>query len=286
MTTIMHFWNRPPTSAVEEETELLEERQDWLYKRKDFIPLIAESAMNRLKSGDFNPARLIESVAAALNERAVQIWLTDPDATALLAHQGWDGGLHPQQGADYVALVDTNMGYNKVDAVIERQLAYTVDWPNGPTAPAQATVSISYHHPLNVVDDVCSPRTTYKSLGSYEEMTERCYFSYVRLYTPKGSELISVEGVEADSITEQPGERGTQLFAGYFSLQPSEEHTVTFTYNLPPHITPDNYQLLLQRQSGAGPLPLQLAVADSALTTTLRDGSLFWPPENQALVAR
>lgn len=286
MTTIMHFWNRPPTSTVEEETELLEERQDWLYKRKDFIPLIAESAMDRLQSGDFNPARLIEGIAAALNERAVQIWLTDPDATALLAQQGWDGGLHPQQGADYVALVDTNMGYNKVDAVIERQLTYTVDWSNGPTAPAQATVSVSYHHPLNVVDEVCSPRTTYTSLGSYEEMTERCYFSYVRLYVPKGSELISVKGVEADSITEQPGERGTQLFAGYFSLEPSEEHIVTFTYTLPPHITPDNYQLLLQRQSGAGPLPLQLVVADRALTTTLTDGSLFWPLEDQALAAR
>lgn len=289
MEEIMHFWDRPPTSEVAEEveTDSLLERKDWLYQRKDFIPLIAEAAIDRLQNADFNPMNLINGITAALNERAVQVWLADPAAAKLMAQHGWDGGLRPEADADFVALVDTNMGYNKVDAVLERALSHTVTWPNGPTAPAQATVTVTYRHPLNVVDESCSPWTDYGTLESYTGMIGRCYFGYVRLYVPGGSELIAIEGVNADSVNSQPGERGTQVFAGYFSLKPGEEHTVTFTYTLPPRITVDNYRLIVQRQAGVGPLPLEIAVDDTVFTLTLIDGDLMWPATTPAMtVAR
>ena len=276
---IMHFWDRPPTSEVGDEvqTDTLIERKDWLYQRKDFIPLIAESAISRIQSGDFNPMQLIDSITSALNERAVQVWLADPAAAAMMARQGWDGRLRPEAGSDFVALVDTNMGYNKVDAVLERALSHTVTWPNGPEAPAQATVAVTYNHPMDVVDESCSPWTDYGTLASYSGMIGRCYFGYVRLYVPGGSELVSLQGVEVDSISSQAGERGTEVFAGYLSLKPGEEHTVTFTYTLPPTITVDNYQLVVQRQSGAGPLPLAIAVDDTHFDMTLTDGRMLWP---------
>jgi hypothetical protein len=289
MAEIMHFWDRPPTSEVAEEveTDSLLQRKDWLYQRKDFIPLIAEAAIDRLQSAHFNPMNLINGITAALNERAVQVWLADPDAAKLMAQHGWDGGLRPQADADFVALVDTNMGYNKVDAVLERALSHTVTWPDGPTAPAQATVMITYRHPLNVVDESCSPWTDYGTLESYTGMIGRCYFGYVRLYVPGGSKLIAIEGVDADSVNSQLGERGTQVFAGYLSLKPGEEHTVTFTYTLPPRITVDNYRLIVQRQAGVGPLPLEIAVDDTAFTLTLVDGDLMWPATKLAMtVAR
>jgi hypothetical protein len=109
-------------------------------------------------------------------------------------------------------------------------------------------------------------------------LIERCYFGYVRLYVPSGSELLTLEGVEAGSVSSGPGERGTQVFAGYFSMKPGEEHTVTFTYNLPPHITPENYQLIVQRQAGAAPLPLEVEVDDMAFDTTLVNARLLWQP--------
>jgi hypothetical protein len=214
----------------------------------------------------------------------MQVWLADPAAADLMAELGWDGMLRPEAEADFVALVDTNMGYNKVDAVLERNLAHTVIWPDGPTAPAQATVTVTYRHPLNVVDEACSPQTDYGKISSYTGLIQRCYFGYVRLYVPAGSELLTLEGVAADSISSQPGERGTQVFAGYFSLEPGDEHAVTFTYTLPSHITLSNYQLVVQRQSGSGPLPLQIAVDDTAFDLTLVDGQFVWPANEPSIV--
>jgi hypothetical protein len=217
----------------------------------------------------------------------VQIWFADPEAAALIASYGWDGALHPTPDADFLSLVDMNMGYNKVNAVLERSVDHRVQWPDGPTAPAQATVTVTYRHPLDVVDEQCVPVTDFDTLNSYTDMIARCYFGYVRLYVPRGSELIAIEGVEADSIVSQAGERGTQLFAGYFAMQPGTEHTVTFTYTLPPTITVDSYKLVVQRQAGIGPLPLAIAVDDTAFSLTLTDGRMVWPADAPTLtVAR
>jgi hypothetical protein len=279
---IVNFWDQPlgvePEAEPGAEDDSLIERKGWVLQRKDFIPLIAESAIARIQSGRFNPLSLLDAISATLSERAVQVWLADPAAANLMAEQGWDGRLQPEPNADYLALVDTNMGYNKVNPVLQSKMEYTVNWPNGPTAPAQATAAVTYRHPLNVVDESCSPKTDYKQIASYAGMIERCYFGYLRLYVPRGSKLISLEGVDADSISSQLGERGTQVFAGYFSVKPGEEHTVTFIYTLPQAITPQNYQLVVQRQAGTPPLPLAIEVGDMSLEATLVDGRMVWPP--------
>ena len=69
---------------------------------------------------------------------------------------GW--GLQPEPGADFLAVVDTNMGYNKVDAVVERSLGYTVTWPDGPDQPAMATVTFTYTHPIRRLIPVATRR--------------------------------------------------------------------------------------------------------------------------------
>lgn len=289
MEQLIKFWDQPPgsESTTDDESEALLEREGWVLQRKDFIPLVAESAMDRLQSRNFNPVDLINAIEAALSERAVQVWLADPAAADLIAKQGWDGRLSPAPEADYLALVDTNMGYNKVNAALERALEYTVRWPDGPTAPAQATLSVTYRHPLHVIDETCLPKPDFGELASYTDQIGRCYFGYVRLYVPQESELVSLEGVETESISSQLGERGTQVFGGYFSLKPGEEHRVTFTYRLPTHITPENYRLVIQRQAGASPLPIQVRVDEIHLTTTLVDGRMVWQPATtEATVAR
>ncbi|MCB0073972.1 MAG: hypothetical protein KDE20_21040, partial [Caldilineaceae bacterium] len=109
-------------------------------------------------------------------------------------------------------------------------------------------------------------------------MTERCYFDYVRLYAPRGSVLVKATGLEADSIASQPGENGTEVFAGYFVLQPGDEHVVSFEYRLPETLTPEDYALVMQRQSGAAPLPVSIQVEESRLDTVLHAGRLEWAP--------
>jgi hypothetical protein len=248
----------------------------WWGQRKNFIPALAGAVMEKLRSGGIDYTAMALAVEQALNERSIQIWLADKAAAAQLAALGWDGGLQVPKQSDYLGLIDTNMGYNKANAAIERALAYTVTWPTDSTAPATATVTIDYRHPLTVPDHTCDLTPRYGE--DYQDLVERCFFNYVRLYVPLGSTLVATEGLQADSVRSTRGEAGTQVFAGYFILPPGEATRVRFQYQLPAALTPTTYRLLVQRQAGSGPLPLRLTIGDAQTTTTLRMNTLRWPP--------
>jgi hypothetical protein len=176
-----------------------------------------------------------------------------------------------------VALVDSNVGFNKVNAVVTRSIDYKVVW-QGEDQPAQATTTITYVHPIQKPDHVCDPTPRYGE--NYDDMIERCYFNYVRLYVPRGSRLLGIEGTEEDSNSSRRGEARTQVLAGYFIMKPGESHTVTFTYELPATIQPDNYRLIVQRQAGSGPLPLTWTIGEAdPQSVTLMGNWVAWPEE-------
>ena len=131
---IQQFWDQPAASDATIQTN----ERDWLKQRKDFMPLLATGRANPAASGPFQPAGLAAAATASLwTARAVQVWLPNPDLAAhVLAGAGWDGALAaPTPPPTISPLVDTNMGYNKVDAVLERRLDYTVSGPTARTRP-------------------------------------------------------------------------------------------------------------------------------------------------------
>ena len=277
LAVIKEFWQNPEGEdgvAGGSNADNQKEFVEWWRQRKDFMPAFAGAVFQRLQRGDVDPAAVLRAGLTALNERAVQAVINDPDAAKTLADLGWDGSIAPRPDADYLALVDMNMGYNKVDAVMQRALEYTVTWDEAGRPTATAT--IAYRHPVKVDDHTCDLTPRYGT--TYDEMTARCYFDYVRLYAPRGSVLVKATGLEADSVASQPGENGTEVFAGYFVLQPGDEHVVSFEYRLPETLTPEDYALVMQRQSGAAPLPMSIQVEESRLDTVLHAGRLEWAP--------
>lgn len=85
-----------------------------------------------------------------------------------------------------------------------------------------------------------------------------------------------MDGVDPDSVSSGRGEHNLRLFAGYFVLAPGEQRVVTFRYALPANLKPDGYTLVMQRQSGASPLPLTVRLQDNEMVTMLVDGRLEW----------
>lgn len=272
---VVQLWERPVEGDTAVGGDTQEELGAWWVQRKEFIPRLAQAVLTKVQGGDVDMLALASALVGALDARAVQVWLDNPEAAAILGAQGWDGALRPAPGSDFLAVVDTNMGYNKVDAAIERTLDYRVSWPDGADRSAQATLTLTYTHPIEAEDPGCDLTPRYGK--SYADLIARCYFDYVRVYVPAGSQLIEVTGVAPESITTQRGERKTQLFTGYFIMPPHSMHQVTFTYTLPSTLTPDNYQLVVQRQSGTQPLPISITVDGKAATTTLADSVWTWP---------
>jgi hypothetical protein len=269
---IVQLWERPPGTDLQvKSTEFI----DWWVQRKTFVTSLAQAARERLENGDVSYAKLLRNIYTALGERSIQIWVEEPLLAKQLSLLGWDGGLYPAPGADFVALVDMNMGFNKADAVMQREISYAVTWPDGPTAPALATATITYTHPITIPNYICTNTPEYGE--SYNFLVERCYYNYVRLYTPPGAELVQATGVEPDSVVTQRGENRTQYFAGYFVLPLGQQQIVTFQYRLPADLTPGNYQLLLRRQAGSKPLPVTVTVNGETISTTVTDAKLRWP---------
>lgn len=268
---IKQMWASPVTG----EASLASGDKGWWKQRKDFIPLLAKAAVGRIQQGTFDKLRMVSALESALNERGLQLWLANPTIAQELARLGWDGGLKPPATGDFLAVVDTNFGYNKVNAVIERTVQYQVEWPEGATQPAVATVALHYYHPIERPNYVCDQTPHYED--SYEEMMQRCYYDYVRLFVPVGSELLGSSGLQDGTVSSTRGEGGAQLFSGYFMLAPGARNTVIFQYQLPPTIKPDGYTLLVRRQAGSGPLPFTAAINGQVIETTIRAGTFQWP---------
>ncbi|MEZ4661299.1 MAG: DUF4012 domain-containing protein [Caldilineaceae bacterium] len=270
---IKEFWRNAPAGAGDANSQA---DDDWWRQRKDFMPLVAQALFERISSGAVDYAKLTLALVQALDERAIQLWSSDVEANGALAHAGWDGALEPTPAADFLALVDSNFGYNKVDSVLQRSLTYRVDWPTDPTQPGQAVATITYRHPLAAPDHQCDQTPRYGS--TYDEMAARCYFDYVRLYAPQGSRLTDVAGVDRATVQSAPDINGTQCFGAYFELPPGQEQQVTFYYELPPVLRPQSYRLLIRRQAGAPALPVELHVASHTFQSVIEKGALLWQP--------
>jgi len=271
---IKEVWARPLESEVEVDPKA---NSDWWSQRKEFMPALADAALQKLASGNVNYPALAEAALVALDERSIQIWLSDTEAALLFAERDWDGALRPSENADFLALVDTNMGYNKVNSVIQPTIRYDVTWPKGEDEAAVATTTIDYLHPVEIPNHVCNQSARYGD--SYDDMIERCYYDYVRLYVPAGSKLLDADGFELDSVTSRRGENGTQVFTGWFVLPPGEKHSVSFSYELPPAITQEEYRLVVQRQSGSAGLPLEVKAGEEMIKTLVESGRFEWQPE-------
>ena len=268
---MMALWTDPATTEERIETNI----GDWWLERKSFMGVLAEGLLAEMQIEDAaDLAAPALALHQALSERALQVWIEDDRAAQHLARWGWDGGLRAVAGMDYLSIVDSNVGFNKVNAVVERSAAYDVNWSVDGGQGAQATVTVTYTHPIEMPGHLCNRRARYGD--TYQEMMRRCYFNYVRIYTPRGSELQTTSGLEDGSQESQPGEAGTTVFAGYFVLKPGESHTIQFTYRLPAAIQPETYRLILQRQSGSAPLPIRWQIGGSVGEHVLTENWLEW----------
>ncbi len=119
------LWARPSDSDV----SITEDIGKWWRQRKDFIPKLAKGVLDKVLTGKADPIALGVATLDTLDTRGIQLAVEDEALAGVLATQGWDGALAPLPDADFLAVVDTNMGFNKADAVIDRALAYTVTWP-------------------------------------------------------------------------------------------------------------------------------------------------------------
>ena len=249
--------------------------EEWWLHRKDFMQLLGTVILDKAMDSDDQEQMLslARTVVDLLDQGQVLVYFNEPPTQLALEEGDWDGAMHPG-GNDYLYLVDSNVGFNKVDSVIQRALTYQVDLSdyNRPTGK----VTITYRH-MGSSDQGCKQEISYGN-GTYQDMVQRCYLDYWRVYVPGGSELLSstAQPVPAEEllngmgwsgqVEKLRGEAGTQVFAGLLMLPSSQSSQIDVSYNLPTNVTQQvssnfqEYALLVQVQPGLEGLPFQLEI--------------------------
>src|SRR5271157_4130445 len=264
--------------------------QAWWQNRKNFIPELGKAMIAQVlamrDAGQLSA--LGHTLLSGLQQGHLEIYLNDTQAEAALAAIGLDGRVAPGSG-DYLMLVDSNIGFNKADALMQRGLDYQVDLSN-PSSP-KAKVQMDYTNPVKQAV-ACIHKAYYDLL--YSQMQARCYWDYWRVYTPAGDQLLQahIQAVPAANLLDgqswdgpvesYAGENGTQVLAGLALVPTQQSRQVGLQLSLPGKVVQADgngiqYRLRVQKQDGLESLPLRVTVTAPA-GMKLASGGAGWQP--------
>ena len=243
---------------------------EWWLHRKDFAGALLGAAVQKILESprEVDWIQLAINLRKALDEKHVLLFFNDREVAATLREIGWDGAILPADG-DYLMVIDSNTGFNKVNPLIEEELEYHA-WLD--TTP-RAELQITYRHRGTKHLTQCIHETRYGD--SYADMRERCYWDYVRVYLPAGAVVRDVSGFDPGSVEPATQEGARLIVSGLMVLAPGQERTVRIAYELPNSVyAKGSYQLIVQKQPGTGALPLSVVLEDANCRAGLQSDTL------------
>ncbi len=237
--------------------------------KKDFIGHLMDAILDKLQTdhADVDMLAMVASVTEALDERHLLLFIDDEEAAAFLAAREWDGAVRP--GAhDFLMVVGSNMGYNKANPSIRQDVTYEVDLSD-PAAP-QAILTVRHAHRLDLEGECNHWGGKAYAWSTYEGSFVDCYWDYLRVLVPEGSELLSWEAPpipgawlgygwetgEDGRVTLSDGDiAGIDVLSNFLVVPFGGEHRTVSRYRLPPQVVTQDaqgghYQLTIQQQPG------------------------------------
>lgn len=248
---------------------------DWY--RKKFIEDIADAILRELVGGGDKDWRgLAMTFIRAMDERHLLMQFDDPALTSLLAEHDWDNAVRPF-GGDFLMTTDTNIGFNKTNALVDISLSYDVDLTDL-SAPKGALV---LYHKNNSSRDVPCLHWGYTQEDDIKWYPmDRCYWDYLRVYKQSGVELVDARPHEipaewillnrrvparVDDLDE--GIDGVQGFGTLLVVPGGQSLSTGFEFALPPSVVLNEagsdrltYRLKVQKQPGRLSDPLTIRI--------------------------
>jgi hypothetical protein len=238
-----------------------------------FTNKIADALAGRILNGDIPPESLTAVLLKTLHEHHLLLKIDSPSITTILNRQRWDGAVRPAAG-DFLMVVDTNVGFNKTNAVVQSTLVYDVDL----TKPASPLGSLTVFHSNNTAPIICRQSDKIKlQVEMFYPITD-CYWNYLRVYMASGAKLLDATpqfvpanwmivkqdvAAQVDKLDERID--GVQAFGTLQVVPGGESLTTTFHFALPSSVVQSGtgqsiYHLLVQKQPGTRAVPITIRV--------------------------
>ena len=170
---------------------------------------------------------LFEAILKSLTEKHVLFYMHDAKSQDAVEVFGIAGTLDEYNG-DYIHINDANLGGRKSNLYVMQEVVQEIEVAKDGTATKTVTI-------------------TYKNPKEHDGWLNSVLPNWVRIYVPKGSELIEFNGVEEKQEVYE--EFGKTVFAGFFNLRPQGVAKITLKYKLPFKIE-KHYNIFLQKQPG------------------------------------
>lgn len=196
-------------------------------RKKIIGPLMNSVLANALGQPKDKLPDLFEAVFKSLLEKHVLFYMLDEDAQAGVEGFGIAGRIEEYDG-DYLHINDANLGGRKSNLYVTQEINQEIEITKD--GSVEKTVTITYNNP-----------------EKYDGWLNSVLPNWVRIYVPKGSELVFFDGVEDQADPYE--ELGKTVFAGFFELRPQGVAKVTVRYKLPFKVDKE-YKMFIQKQPG------------------------------------
>jgi hypothetical protein len=198
--------------------------------RKTYLQSVASAVVQKMTGHLESPRQLLDALGKAVGEGRIAVWSSLPDEQQLLeetplAHEV------PDDPAPYAAVVINNLGGNKLDYYLTRQIEYSAGACNSTTRTSTVTVRLT-----NNVPDVPLPDYVASLPGLSEvdiDVPKNSNVTSVALLATKGS-LLSGAFVNGEKVPVYRGvERGHPTFETQLALLRGEPVEVKFELSEP-----------------------------------------------------
>lgn len=176
-------------------------------------------------------------VLEQLTQKNILLYFKDKELQDIAADLNWDGHVEQNDEANYLMLVEANLGGKKSNYFVDRTVDYLID-----STKSEAKLRVEFTH-----------------RGEQKDWFTEDYRCYLQVYLPKGSWLTEVRGV--NSQTKFPDELDKTVFANWVVVPVGGTKTVEYTFLLPAGVETES--MLIQKQPGVEQVPIQLTLINN-----------------------
>lgn len=226
-------------------------------QKKDVLGSLMSATMIDLKERkDLSFEKLATNIYNSLSEKHLLISLSDKEAQKTVDSLGWGGRILSEIGknTDYFMLVEANLGVNKVNYHMKRQVDFRL---NLSKTELERVVKIIY---------------TNESDAKSSFQTDGIYKDYLRILLPAEANVgvVKVDGRSLDRGEIDQQNISQKLSVGFLvSTAPQSSSEVEITYRTPleNNYSDIKYRLMIQKQSGVDSIPFSFSTS-SGLTNS------------------
>lgn len=171
----------------------------------------------------------------------LMFFMKDQPLQQALNKLDWTGQIKPYT-YDYFMINDANFAGQKTNLYVRQSVKLDINIDSSGKVTHKADI-------------------TYNNPQVYDRWLNGINRTYVRLYAPKGSKLISSKGSEVAVTTIEDLDK--TVFEAFIQVRPANSRELVFEYELPQPFTGKDYDLVVQKQPGTQDFEYEIKVNGS-----------------------